>query len=173
MRISQVELISAIGKNIARQAKARGLPEPGALPRQVNAIIEAANLVVDAYAQDYTEAKSGSGITGWLRSDDRGRSSEAMLAHLGPLATGQYWVDVPADARDAHPHDPSDLGRCVKLLDAAPELRPHHPRMAELSATWARLVAAWDELESLYREELPTGSAPRCFRRMRDIIGSA
>jgi hypothetical protein len=52
----------------------------------------------------------------------------------------------------ATPADSADFGRCVGLLEAVPELRPHLHLMSSVSATWGRLVARWDHLESLYRD---------------------
>lgn len=163
--VSQIELIAAIGRSLGRQ----GVKDFN--PRQFNSIIEAANIVVEAFGKAHQPAVENSGLATWLDSDETGLSSLCMARHLGRIAELEPRVpfDRSSDGKD-HPHDPSDFGRCVGLLKAVPELRPHVSRMAEASPAWGALAAAWDELEALYAEELPTGSAPKLYDRMRAII---
>jgi hypothetical protein len=97
----------------------------------------------------------------WLLSGDTGLSSEAIMA----------WMLGAREGRFRHPHDPADLGRCLRLLDRIPEWRARLGEMAAASPQWSALVGVWAELEGLYREEEPTGNAPRCFRRMREVLG--
>jgi hypothetical protein len=107
----------------------------------------------------------------WLESGTTGLSSLAMARRLAPLAGID--VFIPRERgfwNDSHPSDPSDLGRCLGLLGAVPSLAAFLPGMAGVSPQWAALVASWGELEALYREELPAGPAPRCYRRMREIL---
>ena len=102
-------------------------------------------------------------LNNWLANGNRGISSEAITSHLtginfrGPWGLG-------------HPYDPSDFGRCMELLEAVPEFRPRLKEMAEVSPVWAELVENWDELEKLYKEEFPTGKAPKLYDRMQEII---
>jgi hypothetical protein len=177
MRLSQIELVAAIGEHIARKAEEQGLKDPPMISRQMNAVIEAADLIVEAFAEDFRPSKPGAGLMGWLASDETGLSSREMARRLAPLAFGSGAVRVPGESSifrgPNYPHDPSDLGRCVSLLDAAPELREHLPSMADVCPEWAALVGAWDELEALYREELPSGRAPKCYARMRQLIDAA
>ena len=60
-------------------------------------------------------------------------------------------------------------GRCLGLLEAVPELRPHLPAMADESPVWAALVARWDELERLFAEEAPTGRCPKLYALMKEL----
>lgn len=71
-----------------------------------------------------------------------------------------------------HPSDPDDLKRCIRLLELIPEARNHMDKVSAISDVWARLVENWDELESLYQEEYPTGKAPKCYSRMKEIINA-
>lgn len=104
---------------------------------------------------------------GWLANGETGLSSETMA----------FWLafDVKKDD-DSHPHDPDDLDRCLMLLDAVPEMRPHLPRMAEISPEWAALVANWDVIERSHLDEVGLGwtkakSAPKTYELMRATIG--
>jgi hypothetical protein len=104
----------------------------------------------------------------WLAGGDRGTSSETIVQHLTGLpALGGLHGD--------HPHDPQDLARCRKLLEAVPWLRAEFPRMASRSDVWARLVENWDDLCKMMDNEAPEwrekrGSAPVTYARMRYLI---
>ncbi len=56
-RISQIELISAILLHLEKKTANATLTQ-----RQMNAVIEAANIVVDAMAQEYRPATAGMGM---------------------------------------------------------------------------------------------------------------
>lgn len=104
-------------------------------------------------------------VVEWLLGDERGASSTVMCRAIcgfpvgGPHGT---W----------HPHDPDDLRRCVQFLDQT-GTRDRLGMVAAVSPVWAALVDHWDELEALLREEMPTGRAPRCYKRMKEIIEGA
>lgn len=103
-------------------------------------------------------------LNNWLASGNRGISSEAIASYLtGINFVSGHWFSN-------HPHDPSDFKRCMDLLEAVPEFRPRLKEMAEVSPIWAELVENWDELEKLYKEEAPTGKAPKLYDRMQEII---
>mgnify|MGYP000641513243 FL=1 len=131
--VNQLELVSAICEHLAK--KHPGLP---AAARYLNPVIEAADLIVVAYARPEQEVRAQMGLAAWLKSDKTGISSLTMARSLAPLA------DLPAPPEPrwrSHPLDPSDFGRCLGLLEAVPELRPHLPAMADESPVWAALVA--------------------------------
>lgn len=104
----------------------------------------------------------------WCKSGERGLSSETICEFFTgwPLASAKW-------AAGRHPTDPSDFGRCKALLDAVPEWRPRIGELAALSPVWAALVAQWDEIETLFIEEAPSGRAPRTYQLMREIITDA
>jgi hypothetical protein len=113
-----------------------------------------------------------SDLVNWLACGARGISSNTMVTHLCGINAMGAW-----GSRD-HPHDPDDLSRCRKLLAAVPLLVPLLPRMASCSPEWAALVTHWDELCALMDEESPRwsdgiGSAPKTYRRMRELIDGA
>lgn len=153
--LDQVGIVTAILNEIAEQ-------HPGieALPRQFNAIIKAADSIVREFARGEIASTPNQGIQAWRKTDHVGASSDFMAAKLGNAGIRDY----------AHPHDPSDFGRCLVLLEAAPELREKLPEMAKESDQWAALVAHWHELESLWKEEAPLGKAPRLYARMKELL---
>lgn len=99
-------------------------------------------------------------IAQWLVGRDTGSSSKAIVAELNGAMTSP----------DDHPHDPDDLGRCIRLLELMPEYRIRLREMRGVSPMWRNLVDQWDELVRLYHEELPTGKAPKCYDFMRELI---
>jgi len=102
----------------------------------------------------------------WLASGDTGVSSATIWSVMTGFPGSYGWYDTP--------HDPDDLGRCVRLLDRFPAWRSRMPEVALRYPRWAPLVEVWGELEALYREEAPTGKAPRCYARMQEAaLGSA
>lgn len=157
MMISQIQLVSAICQAISEQG------DPELLPRQFNAVIRAADDILAEPRQPERVAPTGCGLDAWLRSDQTGASSTFMAMVL----SGRVIPGIKA----AYPHDPSDFWRCMGLLDACPELRERLPEMAATGPQWAALVAHWDDLEALLREEAPTGLCPRLYDRMKELTG--
>lgn len=105
-------------------------------------------------------------VIDWLGSGDTGLSSLTIVAHIerNPI--------VAAQIRNVYhwPCDPADLGRCIRLLDIEPTYRANLVLMVALGDEWKVLYQHWDELEALYREEEPSGRAPKCYKRMRELL---
>ena len=103
----------------------------------------------------------------WLAGGDSGMSSKAICYHmLGMKSDGSF------------PLDPSDLGRCLRLLELFPEWKPRMGEMARYSAQWAALVERWDELAEMMADEVGIDwskgeRAPRTYAAMKDAIGQA
>lgn len=154
--VNQISLFSSL---VTMLRKDFGITEMN--DRQSNVVIQAAKDIFAAMQND-VGVSAGMGLTAWLASDRVGSSSKYM-AHV---LTGKTW-----GAKYAHPHDPSDFGRCLGLLEAVPAFRDRLSMMSAESGEWDRLVHSWDEIERLYREELPSGRAPKCFEKMRKLLG--
>lgn len=108
----------------------------------------------------------------WFAGDDTGISSRYMAAVLGAAAFSVYLPRPPYV--DAYPYDPADFGRCVRLLDAIPELREYLSTLAFDTAhgpVWNAIAEEWDDLERMYREDLPTGRSDRLWRRLEQLRG--
>lgn len=163
--VSQIELFSGILKLLDR------LGVKDVNQRQINSVIEAANLIVGELNCPHKPSIAGSGLEAWLACDETGMSSLYMAHVLAPLA-GLRRVSQPRSDFDKFPfpHDPADFGRCVGLLNAAPELRQHIPALANgHGPVWAALAGTWSELEALYAEELPAGKCPKLYERLKVI----
>ncbi|MDP8648028.1 hypothetical protein [Serratia marcescens] len=99
-------------------------------------------------------------IAEWFVSRDTGISSETMAAiHLGA-----------EKGRFNPPLDPSDFGRCYRLLEKAPSIRASFSRIGQLCPAFKPLLDNWDELCDLFKQEASSGRAPRLYRRMQDLL---
>lgn len=105
----------------------------------------------------------------WLAGHDTGLSSKAILAHMEHNEVIQA---MNGTWGMAHPLDPADLGRCIRLMDIEPSYRDRIIEMAYYSKEWARLALHWGELEALYHEEVSDhrGRAPRTYARMQELL---
>lgn len=157
INLNQADLVTAITGEVARQC-----PRHGISSRQINSLIDAANDIVREFARDEKISVPGEGIQSWRRTDQVGASADFMAAKLGNAGIRDY----------AHPRDPSDFGRCLTLLEAAPELREQLPEMSKESAQWAALVANWDELESLFVEGTLSGEMAELYEWMKKLLHS-
>jgi len=139
--------------------------------RQMNTIIRCATEIYLEMQKPTVAAEAGSGLAKWLASDDTGASSKFMAHVLSESAKYPVsWYGAGGIPKPAPPLDPEDFGRCVRMLDAAPELRQHISAMASHGPVWEALSKRWNELESLYRQESPSGLAPMLYREIRGIV---
>ena len=162
--IPQISLFADISNLISKKYKIKTV---GA--RHMNAIIAAANAICAEFGRDDRHAPKNGGLQVWLASDDIGMSSRYMASILAPLAgMGQVWCDGIN-----YPHDPDDFWRCLNLLECVPEFRAHLPALSDKHPIWAGYVARWAEMEALFKEEEPTGSAPKLYALMKSIQSTA
>lgn len=153
MQLNQIGLISAISTEIEKQ-----IPGTPAEPRYMNAIINAANLICDEFRRPIVKASSGMGLTAWLASDDTGASSKYMASIL----SGQFSVS------HNYPWDPSDFGRCIRLLEAVPELESELHKMKACSPQWAAVVDNWDKWIELYKAR----NSNKLYQEMKSAYNS-
>ena len=130
--ISQINLVSAIVKELSKQKFT-----PSIL--HLNAIVKAANDIIRECERVPVMATEGMGLQAWLRCDDTGLSSCYMASVLDGTFSRPY----------AHPLDLDDFWRCSRLLQAVPEFRERLTRMSSRSPQWSRLAAQWTEIETL------------------------
>lgn len=100
----------------------------------------------------------------WLVGSDTGLSSKTLAAiFLGA-------TDGP-ECRFNYPLDPSDFGRCWRLVEAVPEIRDAFPRICQVYPPMAPFINNWDELSALYVTAVKsgTGKAPELYQRMKEL----
>lgn len=99
----------------------------------------------------------------WLMSDDTGLSSKYLAGIL--LAADSEVVD-----RINYPHDPSDFGRClrlVRLLDCRDEIEV----MSYVSFEWDAVVRNWDRWAELYDQaERTDGKSTELYWEMVEAL---
>lgn len=99
----------------------------------------------------------------WILGNDTGISSKTIWA----VMMRETDVDVPFGF-DV-PHDPSDFGRCYRLLNLFPEWKSRLNEMATAFPAWGPMVREWDKMTALYEKELPTGKAPELYELMHRL----
>ena len=80
----------------------------------------------------------------WLLSEDTGLSSEAICRHM--LIGKQRYADYPSD--------PSDIGRCFRLLALIPEWESRICEMAAYGAAWISLSEQWQQIKQCMEDEV-------------------
>jgi hypothetical protein len=109
-----------------------------------------------------TQAQSALG--NWLIGGNTGTSSETMAAiALGATKTNAFRMDAP--------HDPSDFGRCYKLVQTVPEIRDHFPRIAKKVKPFAGILREWDALVQIYERDKPKGESTELYNRIKELRG--
>lgn len=100
-------------------------------------------------------------IREWLNGTDAGQSSKSLAYEA---------ADLPGD-RSNYPHDPSDLGRCLRLIARVPEVRSAVDALADKSPYWKALAPEWDRLKALYISEMndPKGGR-KTYDAMRALL---
>ncbi|CDH46994.1 hypothetical protein [Candidatus Contendibacter odensensis] len=149
--ISQVNLIAGI----LRVLEEAGYP--GLIPRQFNAVIAAADSIIEALATPERTVTPGMGLTAWQASDQTGLSSKYMAWVL----TGSAHPSRRCD----YPHDSDDFGRCLGLLAAVPEFRQSLHKMASCGQQWQALIGEWSVLEAM----MEAGRHKEVLARIRDM----
>lgn len=103
-------------------------------------------------------------ILKWLGGPGTGSSSKALAL----TAMGQ----MPTDAKHSYPRDGADFGRCLRLIEAAPEAKTGLDKLAtDGGPYWKALSEGWDDIEAAYRADMaaePKGRA--CYDLMRSIL---
>lgn len=103
----------------------------------------------------------------WIVGDDTGISSRTIWSVM-------MGVEYNGISGPRPPADPSDFGRCYRLLKLIPEWRGRLREVAERYPIWGPMVEAWDELERMYEAALATGKnvsdeSRRMYERMKQL----
>lgn len=147
-KLDQIQIVEAIAKEIDRQH-----PGIAGESRLFNVIIQAANTICQEFSKPVVKASEGMGLAAWLASDDTGASSLYMASVL----TGEFI------AENHYPRDTADFGRCLRLVEAVPELEGKILEMSQHGKKWAVVAAHWHEWAEVYRAD----DGQRLYRLMR------
>jgi hypothetical protein len=105
-------------------------------------------------------------VLGWLLySNDTGISSETMYTAItGQPILRPHWAP-------GVPHDPSDFGRCYRLMKTMAVHGWHQwlPKVSEKFPEWTPFIDAWDELTALYESEYASGQCPKLYARLQAL----
>jgi hypothetical protein len=108
----------------------------------------------------------------WIVGEDTGISSRAIWAVM---------MGVHQNCHDrSTPSDPSDFGRCYRLLKLIPELEDSLERMRVIDydctingvlypTVWSSFVDNYWKMKRLYLREHVTGSAPELYKFMKSL----
>lgn len=112
----------------------------------------------------------------WIVNDDTGISSIVIFAVM-------MGVPVVNLHNKSTPRDPSDFGRCYRLLKLIPDWENRLEELrkvdysyysmnnnSEHSEGWGRFVDNYKKMCELYEEESPTGKAPKLYELMKKIF---
>lgn len=103
----------------------------------------------------------------WFASKDTGMSSEAIASHM---AIGE--------CDGSYPHDPADLGRCLRLLKLFPEWEARIGEMSAYGKVWAAYAARWQDMKTAMEDEVgidwsKARKAPKTYDLMKNIQRAA
>lgn len=103
-------------------------------------------------------------VAEWLKIGERGMSSDAMCKTI---------FGIPSSAGTDHPHDPDDLSRCIKFLDAAcsegADRLELAAQMREVSPEWHALAEHWQEIEESFVAE-EGNRKPETYKLMKRLL---
>lgn len=100
----------------------------------------------------------------WIIGRDTGISSKtiwAVMMRFAHVDVGPFGFDVP--------HDPSDFGRCYRLLNHFPEWKARLQDVARCFPKWVPMVREWASLVELYEQGLPSERCPKLFALMQKL----
>lgn len=105
----------------------------------------------------------------WQTKGNVGVSSATMASIALGLENNFYGSRFDA------PHDPSDLRRCMILVESIPEIKDSFPLIAEKCKRFAPIIAEWDSLTALLKKEMerPDKRAPETYARMQILRNAA
>jgi DNA-directed RNA polymerase subunit RPC12/RpoP len=104
----------------------------------------------------------------WMQGKDTGMSS---------ISLAKQFLGISENS-PAYPHDPDDLGRCLRLIAIAPEVSTAVDALGMKHKVWAALATRWDEIAASMANEVGISwekghSAPATYALMRSIIQPA
>jgi hypothetical protein len=170
--LKKVPKNSVLSPDLARIA---GANLAAGMPDDIKALcLELAPAAVLRARNQYGATGLSDDAINWLALGERGASSDTMFFTMTGVPPDGYRVEN----RRPHPLDPSDLRRCLLLIEAVPELMTKISEMAAVSNEWARLSSSWSDLRGALDAESPAwrtqgGSAPVTYDMMKAVLDSS
>jgi hypothetical protein len=111
-------------------------------------------------------------IMNWLAKGEVGLSSQEIAYQMSGADSNRTHC--------THPSDPSDFKRCLKLINAVPEIRGRLDEMRHKSKQWDALVENWERLEKCFMDEVGgwlvgedyDKRATKTYQMMQEIYGA-
>jgi hypothetical protein len=99
----------------------------------------------------------------WLKGRDVGISSCTIYAVMMNTPTPMSTYDVP--------HDPSDFGRCYRLLELFPQWKMRMDEVGERFPKWIPFLASWGQLTVMYEHAIRTKAkaVPEMYELMKRL----
>lgn len=103
----------------------------------------------------------------WIGSRWTGVSSATIWTVMTGIPSPYNRYDIP--------YDPSDFGRCYKLLEMFPFWRSRLEEVSKRFPFWAPFVRDWDELTALYRQAIETkrSTSLELYERLKTLVAEA
>lgn len=102
--------------------------------------------------------------TEWITGHDTGISSKTIWAVM---------MDAIGESRSSFdfdvPHDPSDFGRCYRLLQMFPEWKARLNEVAKLFPKWGPMVREWDKMAQLYERDFRSGRSSELYDLIKKL----
>ena len=156
--MNQINLVSAITKELAKQ---KCFIDVGVL----NKIIDCANQIIAEIDRKRIYSEGKMSFIAWFGSDDTGASSKWLASVLSG--------NIPS--RVSYPYDPSDFGRCYRMLncvDGAKELfEIKKDLISSKCKVWKSYLENWNELVKLWEQESPNKKCPKLYELMQKLQG--
>lgn len=152
-------------------------------PENLAKLEKSVKLEGSSFLEEKWRKKLGESASAWVENGSIGASSNYMLFVLKGF-NADAWLEkgnpLERPSRVDHPHDPDDMTRCRKLLEAAPELKLTFDKMASRSPQWSVLVRHWNAIcQSMdketpeWRNPKPGTSSPKTYGLMRGLFMGA
>jgi hypothetical protein len=78
-------------------------------------------------------------------------------------------LELHLAARLDAPHDPSDFGRCYRLVQIAPSIREDFDRIGKMVPQFAGILREWDALCAIYERDLSSGKSDELYKKIMQL----
>jgi hypothetical protein len=108
----------------------------------------------------------------WIIEGEVGTSSKTIWAVMMGVVNEKRQCD---DWHYDTPKDPSDFGRCWKLINLFPEWESRLHEVSDVFPKWIPFVSEWDRLTTMYEDALREGKeyAPGMYGFMQELNDEA